>query len=73
MERSGHEQPQMSENQAKKALATAEKTKEELAMSEVARERCWGGGVGGGESGVQNKILNSKLSTIHLLTVALLR
>lgn len=55
MERSGHEQPQMSENQAKKALATAEKTKEELAMSEVARERCWGGGGGWGELGCKTK------------------
>jgi len=73
VERSGHEQPWMSENQAKKALATAEKTKEELAMSEVARERCWGGGGGGGGGGGKNKVLNSKLSTIHLLTVALLR
>lgn len=55
MERSGHEQPQMSENQAKKALATAEKTKEELAMSEVARERCWGGGWGVGRVGCKTK------------------
>ena len=56
MEQSGHEQPWMSENQAKKALATAEKTKEELAMSEVARERCWGGGGGWGEWGAKQSI-----------------